>query len=242
MITLRDNALRALSKLAFAALAAAALTACGGGDGGASTPSTTEFPLAAGFASYLSTPSTQNFKVAGTVNINGTSADFSGSGTFRQTSPVAATFENKTARLAVQSINGTVLAAGQSAPLSATVNLYTDINSAFVGSSVGSSSYMVVTSAPTLPATARVGAKGLWYQGTIYSNSSKLVTLGTNMVEYSIEGESETTALLKFNITQSVGGKTQHTTAVNRITTSGTVTRITEGGDVEGGRAIYTYE
>lgn len=109
------------------AVASVILTACGGGNASSTPPcacpATYDFQL--GLLGLVDLGSTVNVNLSGTAIVQGVPTPFTGTGTLTLSPAVSGTFNGMAAKLQTQSIAGTVMAAGQSAPFSlTTVNAY----------------------------------------------------------------------------------------------------------------------
>lgn len=118
--------------------ATAILAACGGGDTTAppcACPATYNYNFQTGLLGLVQTGSTANVNLSGTAIVQGVSTPFTGTGTLTLSPAASGTFNGAAATLQTQSITGTVMVAGQSAPYSvSTVNAY-DAQGEIVGES-----------------------------------------------------------------------------------------------------------
>lgn len=208
-----------------AIVALALLSACGGGGGdGAATSSSVDFPIAAALSAYE--VSAHQFSLAG--SLDGT--NFTAS--LNQTPGPASTFEGKTALTATQTLalsaNGVL--AGQSTSRSYfAVNPYVSYGS--IDQDDGH--YTVFNQTAAFPVTAKVGQTGALGTETEYASSAKLQALGSDVVTWSLEADTATTALFCLNFLTSgqpalTGSECYRVTAAGQV--SGLVLKITSGG------------
>ena len=117
---------------------------------------------------------------------------------------------------------------GQSAPYGGTSTGYVDSNYQPVGTQADE--YWVVTGTPTIPETARINDAGTMYTANRYATSTKATLLGTATVNYALQPDSASTALLRILVTQKTSGGTTTMTGIGtyRVTPAGGLTRLTE--------------
>jgi len=119
------------------AVATAALAACGGGDtgnsGGCACPAGYNFEL--GMLGLVDLGSIANVNLSGTAIVQGVSTPFTGTGTLTLSPAVSGTFNGMAAMLQTQSIAGTVMVAGQSAPFSVSTVIAYDAQGEILGES-----------------------------------------------------------------------------------------------------------
>ncbi len=164
-------------------LAAATLTACGGGDGMSDpTPAPqASYDLQAGMTALVKSGLSVNVTLSGTVIVNGTSTPFTGTGTFTLSAGVRGTFNRVPALLQTESITGTVTAGTQSSPYNfSVVNAYDTAGVTFLGASQ-SNEFDVAQSPILLPMALSPTETPL---GTIsrYTDETLSVVLGTTDV------------------------------------------------------------
>lgn len=166
---------------------AIALAGCGGGKGnGSPVPTPADFNLQAGIASMVAHGLTANVSLSGSVNINGTTTQFTGSGTYTLTPAVNGTFNGAAALSQTETISGTVSAAGQSAPYSTSVvDYYAAGDSAFLGQNAGKE-YDVAQSPFQYPTMIVGGSAGTLGTVSRYSDNTMSVSLGMAQVTYSV--------------------------------------------------------
>lgn len=172
------------------------LAACGGGggDGDADagpTASVLSFPLQAGYRARIAAGSIDNFSVSGTCK---------GSATVTNGAATASNFEGVT---------------GYAAPETATVNLtnctpatislsgtnYYDEAYSPLGSSIPGVEYSKYEFLPSaIPASVRVGDAANYLTFDTYTDSSKSVRTGQEVLSYVIEAETSTTAIANLSV------------------------------------------
>jgi len=181
--------------LGAAASVAIVMAACGGGGGvvggsgnsSSSAPQPTTFNLQTGVANMVANGLKANVSLSGSVNVNGVSTSVTGSGMYTQAPSASTTFNGGGALSQVETLSGTVTAAGQSTPYSSNVTYYYATgNSAFLGESNGNSQEFDVAQSPfEYPTMLVSGATGTLGTVSRYSNSTMSVSLGTAQVTYS---------------------------------------------------------
>ena len=214
-------------KLLTATVLFSLLSACGGGGGGVSGPvaSVESFSLAKLWANMLTTPSTNNVTISGTIN----GAPVTGSGTNTISGLSAGTFEGMPAQQQTQKIASSLVTNGQTIPVNESITTWVDSNNTPKGES-GGDDYIVVTALGNLPTAARINDTGTAYTANRYANSTKAVLRGTRTVSYLVEADTATTALVSMIIEDKNTSNvtTNKSTAQLRITPAGTFTRIKE--------------
>jgi hypothetical protein len=176
-----------------AALAASALSACGGGGGKlAPGPSAGSFDLQTGIHGLVASGQSVNVSLSGTVNNAGVSVPFTGSGTLTLSPGVDATFNGVGAQSQSKTISGTVTAAGQTQALTTSVvDYYANGDDAFVGETDPSTGEYDVAQAPfTYPASVVAGSSGTLGTTSNYADSTMAVVLGTTQVSYAVTAQS----------------------------------------------------
>jgi hypothetical protein len=172
------------------------LTACGGGGGGGSPAteiSTETFQAATIFANQITNGYSQNFSVAGTQVVSGTSYNVTGSGTISESAAIGTTFEGQAALMNVVTINASLTVNGRTVPISSTSHSYSTSNFAPLGETNGE--YCVTQGTATIPNTVKVGDTGQIGTMTCYPDSSKSTISGTVEISYEIKPDTATTAL-----------------------------------------------
>ena len=211
---------------------------CGGGgdDSPPPVPVVTTFPIFQSVVNVLNRSETRSFSVSGTVS----GVTIGGSGTATFGSLGGATFEGKSALAKTTVVTGTLTSGTQSAPYGGTSTLYVDTNYQPLGST-SATLYAVVFGPVTIPQTASVNSTGRLYEANRYTNSTKTVKLGTATVEFSLQQETPSTAVLKLITTnKSTTGALEGTVIENyRLTASADVTRLSE--QVIGGADSLTF-
>lgn len=168
--------------------AAALFSGCGGG--GDSPPGTDpSFPLLAGYRARISAGATDNFTVSGTCT---------GTATFSESAPTAATFEGVQGFATVQTATLSLI---NCTPATGSVSgtSYHDSNYAPLGTSVPDLVYEKFATTPSpLPASVKVGDTAVYATLTAYTDSSKSVTTGQEVLSYVIEADTAGTAVVNF--------------------------------------------
>lgn len=182
------------------------LSACGGSGGGTATapPPAATFNLQQGYVNLVNAGLTANVSLSGTAVVNGTSTPFSGTGTLTLTPAVSVTFNNSPALSQTETISGTVTAAGQSAPYSASV---TDYYAAGSGAVLGESTtqeYDVVQSPFTYPTSVVGGSGGILGTVSRYTDSSLGVPLGTAQISYAVTAPADPSSPVSVQFTTKI--------------------------------------
>jgi hypothetical protein len=209
---------------------AALLAGCGGsGGGGGSGPvaSTLTFPLATANANLINNGYTLHLSVTGTQVVNGTSYGVTGSVTLTQSTPTVSTFEGQAALLNTQSMTGTLTVLSVSVPFASSAQIYSTTNYAPLGE-ISSGSYYVMQGTPTIPLTGKVGDAAVIGIYNVYTDSTKIVLLGTANIHYVIEADTANTAIINlieddYDISNAVIASTQNRWKMN---SSGNVTFV----------------
>ncbi|HUI59964.1 MAG TPA: hypothetical protein VLX90_07065 [Steroidobacteraceae bacterium] len=161
------------------------LAACGGGGSDITTPPPTDFNMKAGVTNMVAHGLMANVTLSGTAVANGASNDFTGSGTYSLSAGVNATFNGVAALMQAQAISGTIMVAGQSAPLNVSVNdYYAASDSAFLGET-DSNEYDVAQTPIEYPTSIVGGSNGTLGTVNRYTDSTMSTPLGTAQVSYS---------------------------------------------------------
>lgn len=212
---------------------ASLISACGGGGTTITTtvPSIVTYQLKDAYVNYIT--NTQSLPFTVTANYQGQTA--TGSGTLSQDALKSGTFEGKPALQKTSTMTGIMTGNGQTIPLATTSVSYVDSNYSPLGDV--STGYGIVTGSINIPTTAIVGSTGVWYTENFYSSSSRTTLAGSLTVSYVLEADnSPNTALLK--IIQNIMDTSNRVVAsgsINfRMTPSGTLTRLSETGVVNG--------
>lgn len=212
------------------------LSACGGGGSDSAPtplppPSTPiDFPLRTAYVNYLTATGSNTFTVTGDYVEAGQRFPITGSGSTTLGAMTGATFEGVPAQKKTMTILGSVAISGVSDSLNSTQDAYYDSNYNALGMS--GVDYKIVTSSKPIPTTARINDTGSLYTGNRYASSTKSQLLGTFSASYAIQEDTTTTAIINIISTEKdTAGKTISTsTAKYRMTTSGSVTNISESG------------
>ena len=211
----------------FAVVVSFCLVACGGGGGGggASSPSgpvasTSVFQIRAENANAY-VQGSYSFTISGTIS----GYALSGGGTITDGPVTSGTFEGVTALQQTSTVAGTVIANGNSIPLSSTSTSYIDSNYLPLG---GVGSEYVVYGAVNIPVTALVNDTGVAYTASRYTNSSKSTLVGTATVTYVLQPDTASTAIFVVtSVSKDTSGVITSTeTSRTRITPTGGFTRL----------------
>ena len=225
----RKIGLKMINKIKFLTATAvlSLLSACGGGGGSVSGPvaSTESFNLKTVWANTLTSSSSNNYTISGTVN----GVAVSGSGTVTRGNLSAGTFEGLPAQQRTTTATGSVVVNGVTVPLNTSSIDWVDSNYLPKGES-GGEDYVVVTGTPTIPTIARINDTGTLYTANRYSSSTKADLRGASRATYVVEVDTSSTALVTLIIEErnTSNVTTSTSSAQFRITPSGTFTRIKE--------------
>jgi hypothetical protein len=105
------------------------------------------------------------------------------------------TFEGQAALLTSETVSGTIVVNGTTAPFSSTAQEYATTSYAPFGI-VTSSEYCVMQGSPNIPLTVKVGDTAAIGTFTCYTDSFKTTALGTGHLSYAIEADTEHTAIV----------------------------------------------
>lgn len=175
--------------LTFGALLA--LAGCGGGGSGASnstetsTPTAT-FPLRSGYQALLSQSEINNFSISGTCT---------GSATQTRSAVKADTFEG------IQGVSNTTTLTGTytnctPGSFASTGTSYYDTNYKPIGAVNPGTDYVVYTTSNDLPLTVKVGDTAQFATIDVYASSAKQTKTGTRTQSYTVEADSNNTAII----------------------------------------------
>lgn len=210
------------------------ISGCGGGGTAVQAPPVATaliYQLKAAYVNYVT--SIQSLPFTLTANYQGQL--ITGSGTLSQDSVKSGIFEGKAALQKATTITGTMNANGQAIPLAITSVSYVDSNYSPLGDVT--TGYGVVTGSVNIPATAVLGSTGVWFTENIYRTNSKANLIGIGTMSYVVEADSSpNTAILKIiqNMTDSGNTLVSSGTVIFRMTPSGSLTRLSETGTVNG--------
>lgn len=208
-----------------------ALIGCGGGGGGtpAVVASTNTFASGAMFVNSYLTSSSQRFTVTG--NTLDTNKPITGSGTAVLSALTGVVFEGQAAQRRTSTLTGTLTVDGTNSPLAVTSYAYLDANYNYLGEQ-SNNEYSVVDGAFTIPKSVRVNDTGTIGTLKRYSNSTKTTLLGTEVVTYTVEPDTASTAMFKLiRTSRDNSGKTVTVaTSVTRLNADGTYKNISEIG------------
>jgi hypothetical protein len=217
--------------LAAAMLLALALDGCGGGGGlTVTTPPPESFDLQTGISGLVANGQSSSVTLAGTVDNNGSSEPFTGTGTLTLAPGASATFNGEGALSQTETISGTVTAAGQTSafPTYVVADHYATGNDAFLGET-GTNEYDVAQTAFTYPASVVAGSSGVLGTTSDYTDSTMSTPTGTTQVSYTVTAvsstASDTTPTVMVAITSQVND-----TQNNSLETDVTNYSLTDGG------------
>ena len=222
------------------------LVACGGGGGGpapAPVASTSTFQLKQAYANDFNDTLPYSYTITGVIS----GANIAGNGSTTQSAVANTTFEGVTALQKSRTSSGSVVASGPGgtvniplAPSTETLFLSPTFN--LLGyTSTGA--YTVAAAPVTIPVTALVGNSGIIGNFNTFTSSAKLGVPATNLISWSLEPDTATTALMK--LTQTIRSNTGVLTATAvdtfRVTPAGAVTRISQTAVTANGTLTLTY-
>lgn len=184
-----------LNLLFVSCLISVALTACGGGNKAStwSSPSSQavtsalSFPFQSGLNASVAQGSSVSYTITGSCR---------GRATYTSTVPIAASFEGVDGRLSVTSTQTINFSDCTPYYISASATNYFDINYLPLGSSINGGDYGVFLIPPSIPTSVRVGDSGTLGTRQYYTDSSKLTGTGREVISYSIEPDTATTAIV----------------------------------------------
>lgn len=183
-------------KVAVVSALSLSLAACGGGGGGSGPiTSTDSFPMATAFKNQIDSGYFHDFTVTGSQTVSGTTYHVSGSGNISVSPATPSTFEGQAALLNSETLSGTLVVNGTTAPFSSTAQEYATTSYAPFGI-VTSSEYCVMQGSPSIPSTVKVGDTAAVGTYTCYTDGSKTTVLGTGQLSYVVEADTEHTAIL----------------------------------------------
>jgi len=219
-------------KYLFIASGALLFAACGGGgDAGTTLPTVpVDYALRTAYINYVTSKGSNIFTVSGTYASGGTTYPLSGNGTVTKGALSATTFEKQVAQVKAGTVTGTLTLNGINTPMNVTEYEYYDVNYNLLGGT--GTEYIVVSSVSQIPLTARVNDTGSFYSANRFTTSAKTTQLGTKLVSYVIEQNSEVNAYLTIIATdKNMSGATTATASAKfSVTPAGALTRINETG------------
>ncbi|MBV8271542.1 MAG: hypothetical protein JO067_04650 [Cupriavidus sp.] len=175
------------------------LGACGGGDGGGSSggsSSTTQnvsVPLQTAVANVVNNGITVSFSISGTVG--GTAV--TGSGSLVDTKAIAGMFNLEAVLQTTETLSGTVMVNGVSAPFSSTRTIFRNpATFAEVAEDLGGP--VVIFPAYVYPSKVQAGDSGTLVTGTSFSNASQTTKTGTVVRSFSVAADTSSTLLVTF--------------------------------------------
>jgi len=228
-------------KLVIGVALTATLVACGGGDDSAPAApvaSTETFALKTAYVNFVNENRVLQYTISGRTGNN----EVSGSGTTYASNTTGYTFEGQQALGKIVTSTGTVSVGGKTAPFTSYQTEYYDSSYKPLGKIT--SEYEVVTSAVNIPDRGKVGDTGIVYTANRFQSSSKNVLFGTNTVTYTIEPDTASTAVVRWTETEkdTYGVQTDVSTVLYRITTTGSITRLSQTSDDGTNYAVFTYK
>ncbi len=209
------------------------IVGCSGGGGGGSTPAATTdpnttFPINAAGNTQTANGSSKNFTITqtGTTSCSGsgtvTSTPANTSVTFALTPTTNVSALSSTSTLVWTWTNCTPVNNAQT-----TTHYYNPSTYVSYGS-VGTSFYNVYLTPPVVPTTIKINDTGIIGTINLYTNSTETVANGTEQVSYTVAADTTTTAIITTIYT--ISGSTSNSTEIakSRISTSGTITPISD--------------
>jgi hypothetical protein len=205
-----------------AACAIALVSGCGGGGGDDSAILSTDFAVQSAAATYFQ--SAHQFTLTGTVGASTLSMNYS------YTPGAASMFEGQSALTAVE--NATLLLDGVVVDVVTSTSFFALSPFTFFGSTEAGS-YSVLAQTANLPGTARIGQSGTIGVETEYTDSTKAVVVGTSTITWSLEPDTQSTALFCINM-QSTSGAPVSGSQCYRIDAAGVPQGLVVRVDVNG--------
>lgn len=222
------------------------LVACGGGGGGpapAPVASTSTFQLKQAYANDFNDTQPYSYTITGVIS----GANIAGNGSTTQSAVANTTFEGVAALQKSRTSSGSVVASGPGGTVNIPLAPSTEtlfLSPAFNLLGYTSTGAHTVAAAPvTIPVTALVGNSGIIGNFNTFTSSAKLGVPATNLISWSLEPDTATTALMK--LTQTIRSNTGVLTATAvdtfRVTPAGAVTRISQTAVTANGTLTLTY-
>lgn len=170
-----------------------ALAGCGGGGGGSSasnstetTASTATFPLRSGYQALVGQSEVNSFSISGTCTGNATET---------RSAATAATFEGIPGVSTTTTLTGTYSNCTPASFAGTSISYY-DTNYKPLGSEVPGTDYAVYSTSNDLPTSVKVGDTAQFATVDVYSSSTKQVRNGTRVLSYTVEADSNSTAIV----------------------------------------------
>lgn len=178
-----------MKKIVLMGVAAAVLSACGGGSSSSNVAgqetASTSFPLASAYKSLIAKGETTNFDISGTCNGVGTESESAPSSTSFEGSPAFATTATSTFSLTnctPASVAGSSIS-------------YYDSNYNYLGHAISGQEYAkFLTATNPLPASVKAGDTAIYGTETVYSDSTKQTVVGTRVLSFVIEQDGASTS------------------------------------------------
>ncbi|MFJ1259192.1 hypothetical protein [Cupriavidus sp. CuC1] len=184
--------MKTLLTLAFAFF----LGSCGGGgDGGGSsaTTQTLSVPLLTAVANLVNNGITVKFSISGSSG----NTIVTGSGTLTDAPAVAATLNGVAVLKTTETVTGTVMVNGNSAPLSQSRIIYRN-SSTFAEVVDDEGNPYIVFGSYGYPEIVRAGDAATLATGTIFSDSTRATKTGTVTLSYAVAADSASSLLVTF--------------------------------------------
>lgn len=212
------------------------LSACGGGGGG--TPAVAvapvSVPLKSAYSALITSGLSKTFTISGTCG---------GTAVLTQTPAISGvTFDGVAGRLSNMQTTNLTLTGCLPATVSQTVTGYFDTSYTPVGSLGGSGTFGVFATAPTIPATAKVGDSGPISTQLLYTNSTKTVSAGQAITTYTVESDSATSAIVNLTIRSFNAANVLVNTEQDRyriVATTGLGTLVSVDGQASNGSTTH---
>ncbi|MFJ1259298.1 hypothetical protein [Cupriavidus sp. CuC1] len=213
---------KSLLTLAFAFF----LGSCGGGgDGGGSsaTTQTLSVPLLTAVANLVNNGITVKFSISGSSG----NTTVTGSGTLTDAPAVAATLNGVAVLKTTETVTGTVVANGNSAPLSASRIFYRNPSTFAVVVDDQGNPYIVFGNY-NYPASVKAGDAAMLATGTMFSNSTQATKTGTVTLSYAVAADGANSLLVTFidSDFDNSNNKTAEGKTTFRVDTSGNISFV----------------
>lgn len=179
---------KAMMKFLATGLLVCLISACGGGGDSGSTVSKASFPISQVMATQLQSTRT--------INLSGTVDGVSGQVAYSQSLDAPRFFEGITA--SASNITLIVTSGGVVRSQQSFTRLFSADPPGFFGTT-GADTYVVVNQTALFPISAKVGEIGTVGTETGYTDISKSQVTGSQSITWSLEADSESTALLCIN-------------------------------------------
>ena len=216
-----------LVAISMGTLLSGCLTGSDGSTATTTTPAPTTFPVASARATLIANGWSKTFvaSITGTLTCSGTGAvtvsPASTSTTFAMTPT-----NSVSALSATQSVTENWTNCTPATQALSSTNYYNPSSYIDLGDSLTGVNYNVFQTAPSYPATVKVGDTGIIGTENLYTNSTETASNGQQQVSYTVAADTTTTAIVTiiYNITGSSNNGSEQDKW--RISTSGTLTPI----------------